>query len=134
MLLKTLLSLTIATCCSPAYAGDSATLRGHSSKYSVTFQDPLDAPDGDIEIAEYVDNELTYTKKLPSVTFSAECRATQREIRCSKAGTSPLAGAVYRLTHDATPQCPGIAEDRFTCVKGCKPTVPRYISINPYEC
>ncbi len=118
----------------PCLAGDSATLRGFSDQYSVEFQDPLADPDAVIDIAEYVQDDFGYTKKLTSISFKAECKASKSEIRCQKNGKSPLAGSIYKRTLDGTPTCPGQAEYRFTCVAGCTSTVPRYLSISPWEC
>lgn len=115
-------------------AGDVAMWRAQSGKYRVEFADPLTLPSAVMTIEEYSEDDLSYTKKLPSISFQSECRATTNVIVCSPKGKSPLAGATYRRTHDGTPSCPGNAEDRFTCVSGCKASVPRYISIDPYEC
>lgn len=119
---------------SVAFAGGSATLRGLSDEYAVEFQDPLADPETVIGISEWVQDDLGYAKKLPPLPFKSECRATKNEIRCRKKGRSPLACAVYKRTLDGSPTCPGQAEYRFTCVAGCTPTVPRYISISPDEC
>ncbi len=115
-------------------AGDSATFRGQSAKYSVQFQDPMADTESSIEVHEYVDNDVGYTRKVLTAPFKSECRASVNEIRCNRRGKSPLAGAVYKRTRDATPGCPGVVDDRFTCIAGCGGAAPRYISIKPYEC
>ena len=131
---SSILFAVIAACCPLAIAGQSDTWRGQSEKYAVEFPDPLEEPNSTIEIAEYDANELGFVKQLAPVAFKTECRATRNDIVCAANGKSPLAGATYKRTHDATPGCPGNAEDRFTCMQGCKAAVPRYISITPYEC
>ena len=94
--------IAILGCCQNAVAGDAETWYGQSDKYSVEFQDPLHVPSTMMEIAEFNENNPAYTKKLPSVSFKAECRATHNRISCSARGKSPLAGAVYKRTRDAT--------------------------------
>lgn len=128
------LAVTILFLSSLVAAGDSATFRGQSAKYLVEFQDPMYETNSIIEVSKYVENDFAYNDRVLSVPFKSECRASLREIRCKPEGKSPLAGAVYKRTRDATPTCPGVVEDRFTCVAGCSQVAPRYISINPYEC
>jgi hypothetical protein len=115
-------------------AGDSATFRGQSTKYSIEFQDPMDAPDTTIEVSEYVESDFGYTKKVLSASFKSECQASASAIRCAKNAKSPLAGVTYKRTLDGTPTCPGQVEYRFTCVVGCTPIAPKYIKIDRYEC
>jgi hypothetical protein len=115
-------------------AGDSAIFRGQSTKYLVEFQDPMDMANTTIEVSEYVESNFGYTKKVLSASFRSECLASANEIRCTKNGKSPLAGATYKRTLDGTPTCPGQVEYRFTCVVGCTAIAPRYIRIDRYEC
>lgn len=115
-------------------AGDVATIRGQSDRFSVTFPHPLELQASKIEIREWDDQELDYRNVRPSVRFWRECKMTKTSLQCDPNGKSPLAGARYKLTLDGTPSCPGQAEPRFTCVSGCRSTVPRYLSINPWEC
>jgi hypothetical protein len=132
--LRVALAIVLIFFATAVAAGDSATFRGQSAKYSVQFQDPMAETDSIIEVHEYVGDDFGYTRNVLTVPFKSECLASEREIRCNRKGKSPLAGAVYRRTRDATPVCPGVAEDRFTCIAGCTGSAPRYISISPYEC
>lgn len=117
-----------------AAAGESSMFRGQSDRYLVEFPDPMSSTNGTIEVSEYIEEDFGYTKKLLSIPFTSECQASVNEIRCTKDGRSPLAGAIYKRTLDGTPTCPGQVEYRFTCVAGCTPVSPRYIGINPDEC
>lgn len=120
--------------CSSAYAGETRMYQGQSDLYAIEFLDPVDAPTSMIKINVYEPENLAYTKTLASVPFNSECRLTTNEISCSKNGKSPMAGAIYKLTQDGTPRCPGQAEDRFTCVSGCSSAAPRYITFSISEC
>jgi hypothetical protein len=123
------LSVAIAS-----HAGDVATIRGQSDRFAVTFPHPLELRASEIEVREWDAQELDYRKAKPSVPFWRECKMTNTTLQCSPKGISPLAGAKYKMTFDGTPTCPGQGEPRFTCVSGCKSSVPRYLSINPWEC
>jgi hypothetical protein len=128
------IALAAAAACSSASAGETRMYKGQSDLYAIEFLDPVDFPNSMIEISAYVQDDLAYTKKLASVPFKSECRVSANEISCARSGRSPMAGATYRRTRDGTPRCPGQAEDRFTCVNGCGPIVPRYITFSISEC
>ena len=128
------LAVVLLVACASATAGEIPLYRGQSNKYAIEFPHPTDLPNSMIEISAYVEGDLAYTKTLTPVPFRPECRLTTNELSCSKNGKSPLAGATYKRTRDGTPQCPGQAEDRFTCVSGCSSAVPRYITFSQSEC
>lgn len=135
-----LLAVAVLVLASPAaHCGDSASIQGQSARYSVSFQDPIADRDSVIETMGWDENYGPggggYGKHLSSIKFWSECKATKTKIECRGNGKTPLAGATFRLTYDGTATCEGAVSDaRFTCVKGCTKKVPRYLSINPYEC
>jgi len=127
-------ALAFVAICASSFAGETRMYRGQSDSHAVEFLDPVDLPNSMMEVSRYVPEDLGYTKKIASIPFKSECRLNEKEIRCTKTGKSPLAGATYRRTRDGTPRCPGQAEDRFTCVSGCGPAAPRYITFSISEC
>ena len=120
-----------------AISGQPAELVGQSAKFRVWFDDPRDGTNPDIHFAAFdisASDVGGYPIESKPVSFESECKSTRTEIVCRSGGRTPLAGATYRLTADGTPTCPGDADYRFTCVKGCKLGVPRYLRIDVYEC
>ena len=99
------------------------------------FDDPRsDSTNVFIRISK-LDEDDNYTKQIKSVSFHNECSVKSNKLLCKKNGTTPLAGATYQITKDGSPSCPSEAsEERYTCIRGCKASVPRYLKINRYEC
>jgi len=117
-------------------AGGSPRIWGQSRTHQVTFADDATFSEARIEIRKPSSEASdSYDKIVLSVPFRDICVATDNEIRCSPEGKTILAGVVYRLTMDGSPRCFGAtSEPRYTCIKGCRKELPRYLWIDPYEC
>ncbi|MGB7815742.1 MAG: hypothetical protein WBL28_05260 [Methylotenera sp.] len=117
----------------PAFADEPDEIIGQSGEYQVRFGGEEDS----MRVYRMTVDDLSYEKLVLTTKFEKECSMFKNGLgfTCSKAGSTPLAGATYRVTNDATPRCPGLLkEKRYTCVHGCKVSTPKYLSINPYEC
>jgi hypothetical protein len=70
--------------------------------------------------------------------FSEECKpygTSGQGFACRKGDIAPLSGVTYVPVYDAKPHCGGKKPDmRYKCVRGCKPSVNKYLYVEPYEC
>ncbi len=71
--------------------------------------------------------------------FEEECFFTKKGgFTCKRDGRTPLAGATYKKTMNGYDRCDETGKQRteqYECIAGCnKPSVPRILSVSPYEC
>lgn len=139
--MKVILFSVVILCGLPevGIAACSDTIVGQSEKYSIVISDEDCQFDIEmIQITEIEEGKVDppdYTKALPVVPFAEECRKTKTQIICKAGGRTVLAGVTYEITEDASPSCPGESVGfRYTCIKGCKTGVPKYLEIRSYEC
>lgn len=135
-LLKYVTVIILSTAGDLARANGLPDLIGVSEHYRVTISNGLHPFKESRITVERINSEGSgYSEGIENVPFSTQCYSTKSTIICHMNSKTPLSGATYRLTLDATPVCPGSkVEYRYTCVKGCKKDTPRYLKIQPYEC
>ena len=128
------LAICLLMVCNLSLAGGEREITGQAGEFKVDFADPRDVQNPTIDVSK-LDNDFSYSEKVLSIQFLKECSVKSNKLQCKKNGITPLAGATYQITNDGSPYCPGAAsEARFTCIAGCKASVPKYLKINPYEC
>jgi len=136
-LLLVCLIAAVAMLPSLASSAEPGNMYGQSAKFHVSISsDDLTDPSAMLSVSEIVPDEISpqYGKQIVSVPFLSECSVKNDKIICRRNGKTVMAGATYRQTLDATPQCPGhAAEYRYTCVKGCTVNTPKYLATNGYE-
>jgi hypothetical protein len=135
---RLLRSLLIALAFYPpviSIAGGPGSVQGQSERFLVRIGDVFPFDGATLVVHEMKEGDDEYSTQRWSVPFPKECKATENDFTCRANGRTVLAGATYKKTLDATPECPGqVAEYRYTCIKGCANGVPKYLKISPYGC
>ena len=130
-----ILAISLIVLTNSTYAGGcSGVIDGQSSKFYITISDDGCISNELLILVSKLDPETSAAGfAVQRELFSKECKFTSDAIICRANGKTILSGTEYKRTFDVNPQCVGIKGSRFTCIKGCKSDVPKYLNEN-YEC
>ena len=130
------LALFFLFVCENALTACATNMAGRTKEFGVTIHQDCGIR-SEIEVFKLDQKSKNSTTPYQRGFLDTECQfiAGEAVMGCRKNGKTILSGARYKLTYDDAPNCPGASfGHRYTCIKGCTRFVPKYLSIDPYEC
>ena len=132
-----ILAISLLILINNSYAGGcSGIIDGQSSKFHIEISDEGCTSHNLMILVSKLDPETSAASfAIQREIFSKECKFSNKAdaLVCRANGKTILAGSEYKRTFDVNPQCVGSKGSRFTCIKGCKSDVPKYLN-ESYEC
>ena len=122
--------------CETILAACPTNMEGNSKEFDIVIHQDCGIR-SEIQVRKWDKKSKEPTVLYQRAFLDTECQFTKTEsmMLCRKNGKTILAGTGYKLTNDSSPQCPDASFGlRYTCIKGCTKSIPKYLSVNPYEC
>jgi hypothetical protein len=118
-----------------AIAACPTNIHGSSKKFNVTVLQDCGA-ESEIVITQTQrsKNNKEAPKEYQRAFLKSECGFVANTLSCHKNGKTILSGSTY-LANDGPPVCPGDKTNlRYSCIRGCKESLPKHLIVDPYAC